>query len=242
MFNFIICSAPDVFSNLYGLIEKYFMNFDVSYKCHYCSNYREDLDKYINKDLECRVYIFYGNIDKDTYYDAFKKVRDEYGDWASIIIVMDSTNTYKYSVYSSGYNIFRYISESDNYIENINYTLDKCIKFYDNRFNSLKIKHYNYVEFVLYNDIIYIEKVKDSKTCIIKTIYGDKYYTGTLSKLYEKLKYNNFIKIHQSFIVNKKYLDEYIPSENIVKLKNSDDVVGVSRNHKKELKEFVNNK
>ena len=111
-----------------------------------------------------RINFSHGNYkDQAERIDLFKKVRDEYGDWNSIIIVIDSTNTYNYSVYSSGYNIFRYISESDNYIENINSTLDKCIKFYNNRFNSLKIRHYNYVEFVLYNDIIYIEKVKDSK-------------------------------------------------------------------------------
>ena len=239
MINFIICSTEKAFSDLCSnVVEKFFMNYDVSYKCHYCSNYEKDLDNYIKADLEFKVYILCGIINEVTYLDVARKIREENDDWTSIILVVDSTNTYKYSVFSARLQILDYINRFDNFKKELDYNLEKCIKIYDNRPRSLKIKHYNYNEVVLYKDIIYIEKVKDSKCCNIKTIYGDKTYTGTLTYLYQKLNDKRFIKTHQSFIVNKDYIDDYYNKENIIKLKNSDDVILVSKNYKKEIKEY----
>ena len=239
MINFIICSTEKAFSDLCSnVVEKFFMNYDVSYKCHYCSNYEKDLDNYIKEDLEFKVYLLCGIINEVTYLDVARKIREENDDWTSIILVVDSTNTYKYSVFSARLQILDYINRFDNLKKELDYNLEKCIKIYDNRPRSLKIKHYNYNEVVLYKDIIYIEKVKDSKCCNIKTIYGDKTYTGTLTYLYQKLNDKRFIKTHQSFIVNKDYIDDYYNKENIIKLKNSDDVVLVSKNYKKDIKEY----
>ena len=239
MINFIICSTEKAFSDLCSnVVEKFFMNYDVSYKCHYCSNYEKDLDNYIKEDLEFKVYLLCGIINEVTYLDVSRKIREENYDWTSIILVVDSTNTYKYSVFSARLQVLDYINRFDNFKKELDYNLEKCIKIYDNRPRSLKIKHYNYNEVVLYKDIIYIEKVKDSKCCNIKTIYGDKTYTGTLTYLYQKLNDKRFIKTHQSFIVNKDYIDDYYNKENIIKLKNSDDVVLVSKNYKKDLKEY----
>ena len=239
MINFIICSIEKAFSDLCSnVVEKFFMNYDVSYKCHYCSNYEKDLDNYIKEDLEFKVYLLCGIINEVTYLDVANKIRKENGDWTSIILVVDSTNIYKYSVFSARLQVLDYINRFDNFKKELDEDLEKCINIYDNRPRSLKIKHYNYNEVVLYKDIIYIEKVKDSKCCNIKTIYGDKTYTGTLTYLYQKLNDKRFIKTHQSFIVNKDYIDDYYNKENIIKLKNSDDVVLVSKNYKKDIKEY----
>ncbi len=243
MINFIICNTEKAFSDLCSnVVENFFMNYDVSYKCHNCSNYERDLDNYINEDLEFKVYLLCGTIDGITFLDAARKIREENDDWTSIILVIDSTNTYKYSVFSARLQVLDYINRLDNFKDDMIYNLEKCIKIYDNRPRSLKIKHYNYNEVVLYKDIIYIEKVKDSKCCNIKTIYGDKIYTGTLKSLYEKLNDKRFMRTHQSFVVNKDYIDNYYNSEGIITLKNSRDVVEVSKSYKKDVKNYFEEK
>ena len=239
MINFIICSVEKAFSDLCSnVVEKFFMNYDVLYKCHYCSNYEKDFDKYINENLEFKVYILCREINNITFVDAARKIREENDDWSSIIIVVDSSNAYRYSAFSARLQILDFINKLDNFKQNMIINLEKCIKIYDNRPRTLKIKHYNYIEFVLYKDIVYIEKVKDSKCCNIKTIYGDKTYSGTLKGLYEKLNDKRFIRTHQSFIVNTDYVSKYHISKSKIIFKNIDDEVLVSKSYSKSVKKY----
>ncbi len=240
MINFIICSTEKAFSDMCSnVIENFFMNYDISYKCHNCCSYGSEFDNYVKENLEFKVYILNRKIGDVTFLDAARRIREENDDWSSVIIVVDSSNAYRYSAFSARLQILDFINQLDGFKKDMILDLEKCIKIYDNRPRSLKIKHYNYIEFVLYKDIIYIEKVKDSKCCNIKTIYGDKTYSGTLKGLYEELNDKRFIRTHQSFIVNIDYLDKYNTTLKTISFKNIEDEVEVSKNYIKEVKEKI---
>ena len=89
-----------------------------------------------------------------------------------------------------------------------------------------------------FRHIIYIEKELDSKRCVIKTIYGSQFINKNLNET-ELLLDNRFIKTSRSMIVNVDYIRKYDMKENKIIFKNGDVSYQISRNKKKELKEYV---
>lgn len=91
------------------------------------------------------------------------------------------------------------------------------------------------------NDIIY--STVENKTTVIVTAKG-KYETNyNLSELQEKLDPEIFFRTHKSYILNLNFIESIEPWFNStynINLKNSKDIVPVSRNYAKKFKEIMN--
>ncbi len=240
MINFILCDEEKAFSDcLYGVIFNFFMNYDIECNFTKCVRYDDKFEKIVKNDNEFKVYFLSRKIKDKLGIEVARKIREVYHDWTSIIIIVDSSNAYKYSAFSSRLQILDFINKSEDYETVIKEDLEKCISVYDRRPNCLKIKNHYVMNFVEYKSIICIEKEQDSKNCIIKTTYGDKIYHGTLNQLEEKLNHKRFIRTHRSLIVNGDYIEYYDIKENKLVFKDGTYTFLVSRNKKKEIFEYV---
>lgn len=91
------------------------------------------------------------------------------------------------------------------------------------------------------SSIVYIES--QNKNCIIHSATGQYIDNSTLKSFEDRLKQNGFFRIQKSYLVNTKYITEIYPWVNnawCVRMKYfEDDVLPVSRNKIKELKEVL---
>ena len=90
-------------------------------------------------------------------------------------------------------------------------------------------------------DIIYI--TIEMKDTIIYTINGKYKANNNLSELYTKLDSNTFFRSHKSYILNLNFIESIEPWFNStfnINLKNSKDIIPVSRNYSKKFKEIMN--
>lgn len=90
------------------------------------------------------------------------------------------------------------------------------------------------VKRVDFKHIIYIEKEKDSKRCLLKTTYSDYVVCMTLNNILKKLD-NRFIKTSRSLIINVDQVKEYDSAENKIVFKNGLCTYDISRAYKKKV-------
>lgn len=156
--------------------------------------YSEELKKEILNGNE-NIYILDVDLPIKNGFDISRIIRFEANDWKSIIIIASAYDQ-KSDFISSQLAIFTYISKfidfkaklSDSLNLSLNVLLsDKAIKIDD--------------ENVLIDDILYIQKEKSSKYCIIKC-FNDEYRVR--KSLAELQKESNLEKIRKDLLVNKK--------------------------------------
>lgn len=88
-----------------------------------------------------------------------------------------------------------------------------------------------------YEDILYIEKERNSKKSIIHTKTDIVYTTKTLTDL-EDLLDERFFRTHQSAIINLDNVKMIDPSKNYLLFNNDEKCFYLSRDKKKKLKEL----
>lgn len=107
--------------------------------------------------------------------------------------------------------------------------------------NKISVWKNNTIRLLDLNQIYYFT-VDGKKT--IAHVKDDSYLINeTLGQLEEHLKTKSFLRCYKSFIVNIEYIDSIIPMFNqtyIIKLKNSNIEIPVSRYYSKKLKELLN--
>lgn len=90
-----------------------------------------------------------------------------------------------------------------------------------------------------YKDINYIEKESNIKRCIIHTIQDDYYISSPITKLEEEL-INNFIKAHQSCIINLNNIKEITKNE--IKFYNDDKTNLINKKMRNKIIELLGRK
>ena len=108
-------------------------------------------------------------------------------------------------------------------------------------FDKLAVNAGDKIRLIDYQDIVYVEyNQRNSIIHTAKTAYVENY---TMTSLCEKLEKKDFFRIHQSYLINLKYLDELVPNfqnNNAIRLKNCPDVLlPVSRSQMKHLKQLL---
>lgn len=111
----------------------------------------------------------------------------------------------------------------------------------DNIINRIPLNIGKRIVLVDISSIIYIES--QNKNCIIHSTTGEYIDNSTLKSFEDKLKPNGFFRIQKSYLVNTKYITEIYPWFNnawCVRMEGfEDDVLPVSRNKIKKLKELL---
>lgn len=235
MINFIICEDEQESLREYkNQIDKFMMKYDTEYKCHTFTCYDKHWDYEIKKIKGFKIYLLDIKTDTGSGINAARKIREEYDDWVSMIIMISGYAEYKYEALGKRLMLVDFINKLDHSEKKLQDALLICIKNYDNKYNTLKYTYRNIAYNVEYRSIIKIEKEMDSKRCIIHTEEDDYPIQGTLNDVLKKLD-KRFFKCNRAIAINIEQVQYYNLSKNVAVLKNGEEFNEISRSRKKEM-------
>ena len=167
--------------------------------------------------------------------DVAKKIR--INDWNSIIILVTSHMEMGYEALKAQIMLLDFISKYNDCSPNLESTIKKAISKIDNK-KILIFETNNMTYKVHTDDIVYIVKDSIDRKCIIKTEYNEVCINETIGNILDMLD-RRFFLTHRSCIINTEKIDRIDWKKNIIYFKNSDKTDYLSRNKRKELKEYV---
>ena len=218
-----------------GLINRILADYDIDYHIHKFSGFNEEFRKIINTNNIFKIYILDMQISDISGIEVASYIREIELD--SIIIFVNAFNDCLNDIFYNRLMVLDYICRYDGYENRLKDDIESIIKIYNkNRIFSFK---YNYIMYrIPYSDINYIEKEPLIKRCIIHTQDNQLYIINSIEKLIKILGVN-FIKTHQSCIVNIDNILEIDCVKNIIVFKNGEETHLLTDKAKRELKEYT---
>ncbi len=212
MITFIIQEEKEEYKRIFiKEIEKVMMNYDIDYEIKSKDNIPEETFK-----------IFILNIDLSKEDCNFpEQIRYSYEDWQSMIIIVSKNNQKKQIMYDKRLLLVDYINLSEPFEERFKTAIQIALKNHDRRPNSLKYTYRNIFYNIDFCKILYIEKEKDNKRCIIHTIDQEYYIQGCLGSIEKQLD-KRFLKCNRSYIVNTEQILMYNRKKNEIIFKNQE--------------------
>ena len=203
------------------------------------TNYVYQTKEYENeeKDNFFKICIIEYNKISDTSYKIMQKIRES-NDWSSLFIVVTKEKSNAFDLYNKRLMILDMIEENNNYETNLTNAIKIALRNYETRPKTLHYTYKNITYNIPLNHIIYIEKLKDDKKCLIKTISDEYFIQGSLSKMEEKLD-KRFIKCSRSYIINLERVLSLDTKKNIIEFHNGKKIYEISRNKKREIQEYL---
>ena len=234
MIDFIICEDERQLANKYREIaEKVLMKYDIDYRFNIFEDYSKEWKK-IAKGENFKIYILDIKTENGSGLDAARYIREELDDWQSMIIIVTAYPEYKYEALGNRLMLVDFVNKFNDFDNRLYKAIQISLKNHDKRPNSLKYTYKKTLYNIEYHKIIYIEKEKDNKRCLIKTKEHDYYIQGNLTQVEKKLD-NRFIKCNRSYIINLEQVDSYDTKNNKITFKNGSTLYAISRDKKKEI-------
>lgn len=221
------------------IISKCMMNCDHDYKCYSFDEYNEKFENVIKNNLGLKVYLLDIEGKNKSGLDIVRIIREKYNDWSSIIILVTNHNEFKYDALSNRLYLMDFINKLDKWEELLTEDINRIICSYSECQECLTYEYNHILKRIEFKNIIYIEKEKDSKKCIIHTLYGEHQIGGTICDVLNKLD-KRFIKTSRSTIINTKQVSEYDKINNEIFFLNGETTNDISRLFKKDVIKHVN--
>ena len=217
------------------VINKALVNYGINYHTYKFSNLNQDFKNIINDDTLLKIYIIEINMDNDFWINIFKYIRniEPFG----IIIFITVYDKYLNYILDNKFMVLDFIIKDDNYRDRLNDDIDKVISMMFEQ-KVLAFKYKNIFYRIPYKQINYIEKESSVKRCIIHTTFDNFYIVSSLDKLLTVLD-RNFVRVHQSCIINVNNVFKIDLSKNIIIFKNEDETNLLSDKAKKDTKKYV---
>ncbi len=235
MLNFIIYDDEKKFLDKNKkIIDKIMMNSDYDYKCFLFDDFNDQFKDVIKNDLGLKIYLLDIEGKSKSGLDIVRLIREKYDDWCSIIIMITSHNEFKYDALSNRLYLMDFINKLDNWEEMLSEDINRIVKSYSSCSDCLTYEFNHSLKRIEYKNIIYIEKEKDSKKCIIHTTYGDYPIASTICEVLDMLS-DAFIKISRSTIINLHQVSEYDRANNEIMFLNGTKTNDISRLYKKDV-------
>lgn len=235
MINFVICEDENILLKKYCIeIEKFMMNYDIDYKIHTYNGYTKEWKNYAQTDDGFKVYLLDIKTNEGSGLDAARRIREEYDDWRSMIIIISSYSEYRYEALGKRLMLVDFINKLDKCEAKLREALLICIKHYSSRPKVLRYTYKNVAYSIELKHILYIEREPDSKVCKIVTICGNYKIQGTIKSVLKNLD-KNFFKSCRGTIINSQQILCYDKRQNKIKFKNGTEIDSISREHKKEV-------
>lgn len=235
MLNFIIYDDEKKFLDKNKkIIDKIMMNSDYDYKCFLFDDFNDQFKDVIKNDLGLKIYLLDIEGKSKSGLDIVRLIREKYDDWCSIIIMITSHNEFKYDALSNRLYLMDFINKLDNWEEILSEDINRIVKSYSSCSDCLTYEFNHSLKRIEYKNIIYIEKEKDSKKCIIHTTYGDYPIVSTICEVLDMLS-DAFIKISRSTIINLHQVSEYDRANNEIMFLNGTKTNDISRLYKKDV-------
>ena len=239
MLNFIIYDDEKQFiQRNKKVIDKCMMNYDYEYKCYAFDEYNENFEKIVKRTLGLKIYLLDIETKNKSGLDIARLIREKYNDWSSIIIMITNHNEYKYDALSNRLYLMDFINKLDKWETLLEEDIKRVMTSYTSCSDCLTYEFNHSLKRIELKNITYIEKEKDSKKCIIHTLYGDHPIGGTICEVLEKLD-DRFIKTSRSTIININQVSEYNKASNEIFFLNGETTTDISRLFKKEVIKHV---
>lgn len=216
------------------IINKILMNIDISYKI----TEHKDIENIEINNTNYKIYII--NHSNRKTIKLMRKIREEFSDWTSMIIITIDSLKLKEEIFNERLMQIDTIIKNDNYSGNLSNCILIALKNYNNRPKMLRYNYKNTYYNINLNEIIYIEKEKDNKKCTIKTINNTFPILGNLNIIEKKLD-KRFIKSSRSYLINMEQVRSYNTKDNIIIFKDKSEIYEISRNKKKEIINYLRN-
>lgn len=236
MLNIVIYEDNENFMNKnVDTINKAMANSDIDYRIHKFSKYTKKLDEIIHDDTVKKIYILDVEMEGVSGLEIASRIRED--DWDSIIIFATAYSKYQNDVFYTRLMVLDFICKYTGYDERLKDDIEASLKIIYKQ--KTFVFSYNHVVYrIPYDHICYIEKEPIIKRCIIHTNNNQFYIVKSINWLEENLG-NDFIKTHQSCIVNINNIKEIDFSTNTITFKNGDSTNLLTEKKKKEVKQYV---
>ncbi len=210
---------------------------DVDYRIHSFDVYNKDMQDVINDNHFKKIYIL--NVDMTIVSGLKVASLIRQNDFDSIIILIINNKEYISDVFDNKLLILDYICNNNGYEKRLKGDLELALKIiFKNKIFNFKYNHCIYR--IPYIDINYIEKEPLIKRCIIHTVSGSYYIVNSIEKIAGILG-NNFLKTHQSCIVNICNVKQFDLTQNKIIFKNNSETLLVSSCMKNKIKKIIDN-
>lgn len=236
MLNIIVYEDNNNFmkKNIDG-INRALVNSDIDYRILKFENYSDALEKIIHTKGIKKIYVLDIEMKSVSGIEVASRIRED--DFDSIIIFATAYDKYQNDVFYSRLMVLDFICKYKGYEDRLRDDITASLKIlYRQR---TFIFTYNHVVYrIPYNNICYIEKEPLIKRCIIYTINGKFYIAKSINWLEENLG-SNFLKTHQSCIVNIDNIKNVDFSSNVITFRSGISTSLLANKKKREVRDRV---
>lgn len=204
---------------------------NIDYRILKFNAYSEGLNQIIKDKTTRKIYILDIEVPEISGLEVAARIREF--DWDSIIIFATAYDKYKNDVFYTRLMALDFVCKHQGYEERLADDVKVAIKIIDKNKNFVFSYNHNIYR-IPYNQICYIEKEPIIKRCIIHTYKNNYSISGTLNGIMEKLE-GNFIRTHQSCIVNADNIKNVDFSNNIINFGNGITTDMLTNKNKKEV-------
>lgn len=235
MINFIICDdeKAHVQKNT-KIIDKVMMHYNLDYKSYVFFDYDANFTKIVSTNMDIKVYLLDIEMNENSGLDAARLIREINDDWTSFIIFITNHSKYKFEALGNRLYLMDFINKNKHWEEELTEDIERIIKSINNNTNYLSFEFNHVLKRIELKNITHIEKKKNSKNCIINTIYESTEIKANINELLAKLD-NNFIKTSRSTIINLTRVTSYNKVTNELTFQNGTTTSDISRLYKKEV-------
>lgn len=196
-----------------------------NYKIKEFDDYTDELKSLI-KTEGFKIYVLDIELPSATGLNIARNIR-EYDD-ISEIIICSSHGELELRSFKSKLKILDFVSKFDNAEEDLT---NLIIDVFKKKSKSiLKIVDKSAILFIIINDILYINKEKGTRNCIIKTFDNTFIVNKNLEEI-KKMLTDDFIQTSKSCIVNQNNVLEYNFKESKIIFKNKEEIEELSKNY-----------
>lgn len=204
------------------IVEKYIygemLNNKMKYKISLFSKYNDEFYKKVITNDTYKIYIFDVDVHGKSGIDISRKIRES--DMISPIIIITAHVDQALIAVQEIYQILSFINKYDHFQNKVTNAIKHALALKGTK-NFLKFHcDGNDYSFEL-NDILYIEKLKGTKYCIIHTIFLNVKWKINLDEIVEYLT-DDFIRVHKSCLINKNHTIIISKSKKIIKFDNGE--------------------
>lgn len=238
MLQFVLISSSKKSIKGYELeIDKLLIKEDADYKCYNYNLLDDDLHNFIKEVDNERIYLIEDSQNIPTL-NILKTIRNSYNDLNSFIVILDEKNNIKRDYIEEEYYIHTKVVNDINKISDV---LKQVIKVYLNKTKKLSYQYNGCFYNIDLSKILYIEKQLESKICNLICLDGVYSINNTIKGM-DKILTNNFVRTHQSAIVNINNVEMIDFNKKIITFSNKETTNLFSRNYKKKVKEVITKK
>ncbi len=232
MLNIIIYENEQNYMNKnINSITKALVNTDIDYRIKKFTHYNKELEQIIKDKNKRKIYILDVEVSEKSGLEVASQIREN--DWESIIIFATAHNKYKNDVFYTRLMVLDFICKYQGYEDRLINDIKAAVEIIDK--NKAFVFSYNHVMYrIPYERICYIEKEPLIKRCIIHTYNNHYRIATTLNRLIEKLE-GNFVRSHQSCIVNANNIKNIDFCTNIIDFGSGISTDMLTDKHKKEV-------